>query len=228
MRRFTQSVNGTTLLVALGALVVGFLAGQAWLGGPASAQTATVVPSEATATREAELAELERLRTQVAQTPPAVVCTPAPTATATPTPAPTATPTSVPPVAAGEPVPYGDDWTVTVTGLGLSPNIGDQVATGVFATVELTVRNEGTQTAAFPFDQLVLLDSAGRTFQVSVTGSVAARLRGPAGWGTPFDPGIPADAVVVFDVAAASEGPFVLESTTDPTFRVEVSQERSG
>ena len=228
MRRISRTISGSTFWIVLGALIVGFLAGQARLSDPAGAQDVTPNPSDVTATREAEIEELERLQAQAAGSPVPVVCTPAPTATTTPTPAPTATPTPVPPVAAGTPVSYGDSWTVTVMGLGLSPNIGRQVATGVFATVELRVRNEGTQTSAFPFDEFVLVDSSGRTFNVSVSGSVEARLRGPAGWGTGFDPGIPADAVVVFDVATDAGESFILQSTEDPTFRVQVSRERSG
>ncbi len=228
MHQITRAFTGTTFLVTLAALLVGFLAGQAQFSEPAVAQVATPSSIDATATREAEMEELARLRAQVAGSPVAVACTPAPTATATATPAPTATPTPVPPVASGQPVPYAEDWTITVTGVGLNPTVGSQTASGVFATVNLTVLNDGNGVRRFPFDDLLLRDVSGRTYEPSVSGSVEARLRGPAGWGTPFDPGISADAVVVFDIAPDAEGPFVLESTTDPTFRVEVSQERSG
>lgn len=229
MHRLTRLFTGTTFWVALAALFAGFLVGQARLSDPASAQGETPSPADATATREAELEELERLRAQVSGSPVAVVCTPAPTATSTPTPAPTATPTPVPPVAAGEPVPYADDWTVTVTGLGLEPTIRTQTAMGVFAAVELTIVNEGTVQRPVPLDDLVLVDNEGRTFTPSVAATVDAALeRGIGGWNALLAPGISTDAVVVFDVAPGAEGPFILQSTEDPTFRVEVSQERSG
>ena len=229
MHRIKQVLTGPTIWVALAALFVGFLAGQTRLGGPASAQYETPSPADATATREAEVEELERLRAQVSGSPVPAVCTPAPTATTTPTPAPTATPTPVPPVAAGEPVPYADDWMVTVTGLGLQPTIRTQTATGVFAAVELTIVNEGTAQRPFPLDEFVLVDSAGRTFTPSVAASVDAALAaGVGGWNALVAPGIPTDAVVVFDVAEDAGEAFILQSTEDPTFRVEVSRARSG
>ncbi len=229
MHRLPRLFTGTTFWVVLAALCVGFLIGQAHSNGSASAQDETPSPADATATREAELEELERLRAQVAGSPVALVCTPAPTATSTPTPEPTATPTPVPPVAAGEPVPYADDWTVTVTGLGLRPTIRTQTATGVFAAVELTIVNEGTAQRPIPLGELVLVDNEGRTFPPSVAATVDAALeRGIGGWNALLAPGISTDAVVVFDVAPGAEGPFILQSTEDPTFRVEVSQERSG
>ncbi len=224
MQRFTQAVNGTTLWVALGALLVGFLAGQAWLGGRVSAQTSTPNSDDATATRESELEELERLRAQVAGTPMAVVCTPAPTATVTPEPSPTATPTPVPPVAAGQPLPYTDDWTVTVSGVSLMPTFADLTATGSFARVDLVITNDGTRRRRFPYGDLVLLDNQGRTFEPDPV--VAGR--NEAGFLAGFPPSVPTPGFVIFSVAADAEGPFVLASTEDPTFRVEISQERSG
>ena len=229
MHRLTRIFTGPTCWIALGALFVGFLVGQARPGGPASAQDVTPNPSAATATRAAELEELERLRAQVAGSPVPVVCTPAPTATTTPTPAPTATPTPVPPVAAGQPVTYADDWTVTVTGLDLRPAIRNQTATGIFAVVELTIVNEGTARRSIPIDEFVLVDNEGRTFTPSVAATVEASLAGGvSGWNAPAAPGIPTDAVVVFDVAVDAGEGFILQSTEDPTFRVQVSRERSG
>ncbi|MDP9369999.1 MAG: DUF4352 domain-containing protein [Chloroflexota bacterium] len=229
MHRLTRAFTGTTFWIVLSALLLGFFIGQVRLGGPASAQVETPSSSDATATREAELEELERLRAQVAGSPVAVVCTPAATATATPTPAPTASPTPVPPVAAGEPVPYAEDWTVTVTGLSLQPTIRTQTATGVFAAVDLMILNEGTAQRPIPLNEFVLVDNEGRTFTPSVAATVDASLAGGvSGWNAPVAPGIATDAVVVFDVAPDAEGPFILQSTEDPTFRVEVSQERSG
>ncbi len=229
MHRITRAFTGRTFWVALAALLVGFLIGQARFGSLVSAQVTTPSPNEATAAREAELEELERLRAQVAGTPVAVICTPAPTVTSTPESSPTPSPTSVPPVAAGELVPYADDWTVTVGGVALRPSIRGAIATGIFAAVDLRLVNEGTAQRPFPLENLVLVDSAGRTFTPSVAATVEASIEtGVGGWNSPIAPGIPGETVVVFDVAADASDPFILQSTTDPTFRVEVSRERSG
>src|SRR5438034_6810929 len=105
----------------MAAMVLGVAAGRALQGDGARAASPE---SDATATRSAELDELNRLRTQVAQS---VVCSPPPLPTATETPMPTATPTvtptatPVPPVAMGQPLSYVDDWTVVVNGFTPAP-----------------------------------------------------------------------------------------------------------
>ncbi len=225
-------------MAVLGALLIGFWAGQVWSARPAMAAQ-TTAPTEtmatpgtaaspvsafaATATRVAEEIELEFLRAQASQTPAPVFCTPPPeTPTAIPTPTVEATP--VPPVASGQPLPYGEDWTVTVTGLSLLPAFAGQTAEGAFAKVDLTIINNEEAAQAFPYSDLVLRDAQGRAF---LPDPIVAT-QNEAGFYAVFPPSLPTPRFVVFDVAADAEGPFVLESTTDPTFRVEVSQERSG
>nr|MDQ3044206.1 hypothetical protein [Chloroflexota bacterium] len=120
--------------IVLAALLSGFLLGRIGITEPASARTAVASPS-ASGTPFCE--------------PP-----PSPTATVEPTPAPTAT--LVPPLAAGEPVPYAGDWTVTVVGISLMPSFSDLTATGRFAKVDLTIVNGGRTGRVFPYGDLVL------------------------------------------------------------------------
>ena len=224
-------------MVVLGALLVGFWAGQLWSARPVTAAQATPQPATntpgtvaspvsafaATATRVAEELELDFLRAQASQTPPPVVCTPPPV-TPTVTPTPTVLVTLVPPVASGQPRSYRDDWTVTVTGLSLVPSFAGQTAEGTFAKVDLTITNDTEAARVFPYGDLVLRDAQGRAFLPDPV--VAAQ--NEAGFFSVFPPSLPTPGFVIFDIAADAGETFVLESTTDPTFRVEVSQARSG
>jgi hypothetical protein len=49
-----------------------------------------------------------------------------------------------------------------------------------------------------------------------------------AGWFAIVPPSTPTDGIVIFDIQVDAHGPFVLESTADPTFRVEVKEEIRG
>jgi plastocyanin/uncharacterized coiled-coil protein SlyX len=136
-------------------------------------------------------ATIEALETQVAQiqervnelSSPSPASTPevtpalepTPTSEPAPTPSPTPEPTATPEPDAdrdgvleiGE-TWAGDDWEVTVTGYELSPTIesdyDEHVARGVFAIVYLTVVNAGNEPAAFPYEDLRLTTSEGRTY----------------------------------------------------------------
>ncbi len=166
--------------------------------------------------------ELNRLRTQVAQT---VVCTPPPTATPTTVPSPTATPTPVPPVAMGQPVPYGEDWTIVVNSLtDAAPSDRAQPA-GKFLQVNLTVTNEADRNRKLGFTNWVLVDEQGRAFQMADTATT--QLYGPS-WYLGTDPNLPADYTIVFDVATDSGPNYILQSRTDPTFRVAVQTQVLG
>jgi hypothetical protein len=179
---------------------------------------------EATATRQAEIDELNRLRTQVAQT---AVCV-QPTATETPvpteTPPPTATPTPVPPVAMGQPLSYQGDWTVVVTGFLAAPS-SDTAPSGKFVQVNATVTNNAASTRKFPFGDWVLVDAAGRVFKMADTATT--QLYGPS-WYLGIDPSLATDFRIVFDVAADAGPAFILESAADPTFRVAVQLQALG
>ena len=169
--------------------------------------------SAATATRAAELNELSELRTQVAGGP---VCTPAATSAATATP--------VPPVAAGAPMPYGDDWNVTVVDISMMPTVRDVKGPGQFAKVSIVAVNNTSEDERFPYDTLLLRDSTGRLFRTSQ----AANSQDIANWYAKFPPSVAHAGYVYFDVAIDAKGPFILESTTDPTFRVLIDVEVRG
>ena len=210
----------TTIWWVAAALAVGFLAGRLWIGGPAPAATsAQGAAPEATATREAELAELDDLRTRAAQTPEPAVCTPA--ATATPEP----TPTPVPPVAAGQPLPYGEDWIVTATGIALMPTISTETATGIFAQVNLTITNNASETRRFRLIDLRLVDDRGRVFEAV---SVATAIVGGSGGEPRIPPSLPTETAVVFDVTTDVGSSFILESKVDPMFRVQLERAQLG
>lgn len=197
-------------LVAL-ALVAGVALGRWNTGSPAIAAD----PSpDATATRAAELRELDALRTEVAQ--PAV-CTPAPTQppTATPTQEPTAT--LVPAVAAGETVPYGDVWNVTVESVQLvSPPAGLAVD-GQLIKVIVTIKNRTDKPHAPPFNDWRLVDAAGNRYVVS---SGATKVSGTRNYGLAITANGSERIELVFEVDPASGTAFTLESTEEPAFRV--------
>ena len=225
MRRAAAWWQTTTPWIALGALIIGYVVGTTGAGRSHGAVDAR--QADATPTRGAEQpadADVASLQTQVAELSTAAICTPAPVATATAVPSPTATATPVPPAPAGQPVPYGQDWTVTVTGLTVTKTIDLVSADGVFAIVSFTVVNETTAEANFPFFDLQLRDDAGRVYGISPTGTGAGNIA----VFQRFQPGIPATTAVVFDVAADAGDQFILESVAEPTFRVQVALSRLG
>jgi hypothetical protein len=176
---------------------------------------------DATATRQAELKELNRLRTQVAQT---IVCTPPGSPTSPKALVPTVTPTPVPPAQMGETLTYAGDWTVVVTGLAAAPE-PEIRPLGKFVQVSATITNNSAERRTFPFGDWVLLDATGRVFVVSDTATT--QLYGP-GWYLGIDPSLDSSFRVVFDVAVDAGSTFTLESKTDPIFRVAVQIQSLG
>jgi hypothetical protein len=212
-----RSTTKVTLWVTLVALSIGFVAGRLWTPAGTGATTSSGTPvADATATREAELEELEQLRTQVAQagTPCAQTATP------------TATPTPAPPAAQGQPVPYGDNWTVAVTGAASASNVTDYFPDGVFILVNLNITNNEADKRYFRYSDLRLVDKNGRVFASDTL--VSSRVPIDHSISSRFDPSIPTDTVAVFDVATDAGQSFILESTADPTFREQVNLEMRG
>jgi hypothetical protein len=171
---------------------------------------------QATETRTAEETEIASLRSTVAALETEIAVLTMPTATATLAP----TATIVPARPAESPEPIGDSWLVTVGSLSTSPTWENEVADGSFARVELVITNLGETPKKFPFDQFVLRDASGRVFVPDK--GVGFDLG--AGWITRFDPNIPTEAFIIFDIATDATGPFVLEFQDDPTFRIEVRE----
>jgi hypothetical protein len=209
-----NTLKGAGLVAAV---VLGVCCTSATLSRATAVTTSTV---EATETRAAEETEVAGLRATVSALETEIATLLAPTST--PTAEPTQTP--VPPLAAGSTAPIGDDWEVAVGPLTTMATWNDEVADGVFARVDLAITNTGQRQVRFPFDTLLLRDASGRVFEPDK--GIGFDL--DAGWLTRFEPGIPADAFITFDVATDAQGPFVLESSEDPTFRVLVQEEVRG
>lgn len=215
----------TPALIALIAVLVGFALGRASSDGDlARAEDLTFLAQAstnglaATATRSAELDEISALRTQAASPDPAVACSPEAST------GPTATPTPVPPGLAGQPINYGDDWSVTVTDIALMPTFERTTATGIYAKVSVTAVNNTSSALRFPYDEMVLRDATNRVF----IPALEVKTQNEANYFALYPPYLPTDGFVVFDIAADAEGPFILESTVDPLFRVLVEVEVRG
>jgi hypothetical protein len=172
------------------------------------------VETDATSTRRAELEELDSLRTQVAQSTVCVLGTPVATAMSTPT----VLPTEVPPAAMGKALPYTGDWTVTVSGFVAAPQV-DATGSGRYVQVSVTVTNNVADTRTFPFRDLILADASGRIFLLA--DDVTTQLYGPS-WYLGVPPSLETPFRLVYEVAADAGTAFILESKSDPTFRVAV------
>jgi hypothetical protein len=175
---------------------------------------------EATQTRTAEETEIASLHATIESLQTVVATLTMPTPTATPMP----TATIVPPRPAGSPEPLGETWEVTVGTVSFAATWENEVADGTFARVELVITNLSDSRERFSFDQFVLRDANGRAFVPDRT--VGNDLT--AGWINRFDPNLPTEAFVIFDIATDATGPFVLEYVDDPTFRVTVQEEIRG
>jgi hypothetical protein len=191
------------LIVA--ALVLGFFVGRLASAGP----SASAAEPDATATRTAELAELDQLRTQVAMQATACADDSQPTAT----------PTQVPAGEMGQEHPYADGWTVIVIDAVSVPSTDAAKPTGAFLQVNLKLTNNGRENEIFPFNELVLVDSQQRSYTISTS---ASRELIAQDWDFFVEPSKPTVKPVIFDVAPDAGTSFVLESTSDPAFRVKV------
>lgn len=207
-------LNRSPWVVASVVILIGALA----LTGPTNAQTPEAI--ETTATRSAEQTEVAGLRETIAWYETEIAVLTNPTATSTPEP----TATVVPPANVGETLPLGEAWEIQVVGMTMAPTWNEEIADGQFARVQLLITNLSETRERFAFDDLILRDATGRVF-------VPDREVGfdlAAGWIDRFDPNIPTDGFIVFDVTADATGPFILESVVDPTFRVLVPVEVRG
>ncbi len=184
--------------------------------------TATDLNADATATRTAELIELNDLRTKVAQP---VVCTPPPSPTATNTPLPTAAATVVPPSPAGQTFIYRGKFSITVISITDAGTPGGRQPEGRFLSVHLEIENLTNSAQREPFINWRLVSSAGRAYQPSITASQDVFGRA---WSLSIGPSSTEQTGIVFDVPLDSGDVFILESDEDPTFRVELMLESRG
>jgi hypothetical protein len=230
MRASANVMRVAALCAVVIALSIGFAFGRLSGNGTVAGAPAGTPAVDATAAHDAELAELRRLQTQVAQTSAPAVCTvpatntPMPSPTSTPSPMPTLTPTLVPPAAAGTPKSYAGDWTVNVVDVTFLQKFVNTTPEGVFLKVTFAITNNTANPRAFPYDQLTVRDEKGRVFILSLKAS----LNNEAGLYTPFAPNLPSTGFAIFDVATDAAGPFVLESKVDPTFRVQIAMQTRG
>jgi len=205
----------------------------AWLLGAGAVLGAAAIPSitstmpsarawqaaaDPTKTREAELAELNALRTQVAEPG---VCTPP---VASPVPA-TATATPVPPAAVGATISYAGRFDITVLGIAPVPAGGGLESQGQLLQVNLTVLNTSRDAELPPFYSWLLIDASGQAYQVDPD---ASREIGGIGWDLNVATGELASRSVVFDVLPNAGTAFTLESRDEPAFRVALAIESHG
>jgi hypothetical protein len=213
-------------VIALLLLGCGYVVGRSQAAVPL-AIAADATP-DATATRQAELAELDDLRTKVASTPICPTFEPTATPTLTPTPEPTETPTPtptiVPAVAPGTELAYGSIWKITVSAIDYVPSQENFQPSGTLVKVDVTLTNGSDQSQPPPFLNWKLVDDAGNVYRLDMEATQA--VVGPR-WGLSVDRNASETRTLVFDVAVDATS-FVLESDDDPTFRVQLMLESRG
>lgn len=175
--------------------------------------------ADPTKTREAELAELDALRTQVAETD--VCASPVAASPVPPTPA----AATVPPAVAGVMIPYADRFEITVLGIAPLPVGGGLQSQGQLLQVNLTILNTTRDAELPPFGTWLLIDASGQAYQVDPD---ASREVGGVGWDLHVAPGELASRSVVFDVLPNDGTTFTLESRDEPAFRVALAIESRG
>lgn len=153
------------------------------------------------------------------------VASPAAPFVPSPLPPPTTLPLPLPlaPAVVGQPVSYGDAWIVTATDVSLVRQTLIWTPRGIFAVVAITIENQGRAQSGFPFDDLRLeVDGSFYAPDFGATNTIGA------GYFQSFPPAEPLDTAVVFDIPVGAPGPFILQSATDPNFRVLVQLARRG
>jgi len=212
------------MAMLIGAFALGMLVRS---GTNPVANAADATP-DATATRQAELLELNDLRTRVAE---GIVCTPPaePTATITPTPTntplPTATPTLVPPKPIGDEIAYGSNLVFIAEGVSVVPAPDGLDPEGQYLRVNLKVKNLTDTARRLPLDDLRLVDANGSTYRIDNQASkeiVGTR------WNLNIGKSETDDRGFVFDVPVDAGDVFVLESVDKPEFRIELVLESRG
>jgi hypothetical protein len=198
------------LTLGVGVAIGGVATGRISLNS--SVLAASTETPDATATREAEIKELNDLRTQVANPP---VCTPIVEPT----------PTEAPLANTGVPLSYRDIWTITVHGIAPLPGSDVVKPAGQFMQINLAVSHSSASAEIFPYVDFVLSDAKGR-FAV-VDQSINRAMFGN-GWLFAIQPGVTEERSLVFDVAADAGNGFLLESQADSSFRVGMTLEQRG
>jgi hypothetical protein len=77
--------------------------------------------------------------------------------------------------------------------------------------------NNAGERRRFPFVDFILVDERGRVFEPATYESILVS----DNWQS-LSPSIPTDTAIVFDVTTDVGNSFILESRTDPTFRIQL------
>jgi hypothetical protein len=187
---------GATLLAACGGTTNAGPTATARQSRGAAAPTATVGAAAATPTAP---------RSQVAAA--------APTATVTVAPAPQAataanSPTPIPSPAAGIGTAVSSQgWEITVSDVTTYQRVGDYTANGTFLYVSLNIKNTGANSAAFPFDGLIVIDANGVSYVIDVPATKESLTYDKnVDMFAQFEAGSSHDVAAVFDVASDATG----------------------
>ena len=138
---------------------------------------------------------------------------------------PTATATQVPPSGTGVPLSYAGIWTITVVGIVPIPGTDAVHPQGQFMQVTMTVSHSTDSSQLVPYTDFQLEDGAGRLSYVDQT--INRTVLGND-WLLGVPPGTSQDRSLIFDVGTDATAPFLLESKSDPTFRVQMMIEQRG
>lgn len=183
------------------------------LGGPTRMAMAQDATPDATATRQAELDELDALRTQVAATPDCAEPTPSPT------------PTEVPPVPAGTEIAISQALNITVKSIAPAMAPADRQITGQLLQINFSVRNGGAESEKLVFQKFTLTSAEGDVavfdtpLNTDLFGSDIALA---------IKPGTTSDLSMAFDFPNPAATSFLLTNEEYPTFRCAVTAVERG
>ncbi len=209
-------------------VVVLIFAAFATLSTPAEAQSDATATAAATKGVEAyqtqvadQQATIEALQTQVAQLEKRLDTLSGTGAKKTPTPK------------AGEAsktYEVGDSfdvgpWTVTISKVELAPTIdlsySQSVARGVYVVVYMTLTNNGDAPTAFPYDQLVVMASDGKSYGFDSDSAISFQIEVyKVALYDKLQPGLAYETVATFDVPPAATG--LKLTTTKEEFTVDL------
>jgi hypothetical protein len=123
------------------------------------------------------------------------------------------------------PVSYDGIWTITVLGITPVPAVSAATPAGKFMQVNLKASHSESSGKILTLTDFILRDSRDR---FSIPNGEANRAVFGNLWLPIVDPGVTADAAMLFDVAVDTGDAFVLESRADPAFRVAMTVEQRG
>lgn len=106
----------------------------------------------------------------------------------------------------------GDSWSITVNYFEVSPQLvtsfETNTARGIYAIVHMSIINNGSGPAAFPYDSMILVDGDGREYSSGFEElfNLNFVLFDNGGQYTDLQPGIPYDAGLIYDIPATATG----------------------